>query len=176
VLLAASTPGYSESPMTYVSNAMLEGEYVCRTIDFDFTCPECKEAQKDDPRIVCKCRAHLRPHIYNKRAIDISRVIFEDKDAFEKEIMGSQTTGLVPLNDPEKVRMIMESKYFSLNYENNQPPRVYISIDPNGGSLQKEKDTNSDYAFMGFINVNGKIWVNYIYICIFILFVLWWSF
>lgn len=151
--------------MTNVSNAKIDGVLICRTIDFDFTCPECKEAQKDDPTIVCDDRNHLRPHIYNKRSIRIAKELFDDPQAYAREMMGSQITGLLPLNDPVKVDLIMKSAPFALNYDDHKPQFVFVSLDPNGASIQKEKDTTSDYAFVTTFMEGGKFWVSFFFNC-----------
>lgn len=132
--------------MTQVVEAKLDDKEVCRTVNFEFTCDECKEEQKTNPTKFCEHLMYMRPHIYNMHAIRVANAIFgEDSDAFRREMMGTQAMGMRPLNDPVKVDLIVNGKKFT---PENQPHYIFVACDPNGASRPSEIDNTSDYAIL----------------------------
>lgn len=165
IIICVSTPGYRDTPMNTVRIAKLNGKYVCTFLDFDYTCQDCKAATKTNPEIICKCRDHMRPLIHNDYALQVSKLLFSNKEAYAKEMLGTVHDNVRPLIDPEDIKVMTET-VFDGDYDISEPKYVMVTCDPCGASVQKKNDNTSDYAIVTTFLSGTKIWVRkYIYCC-----------
>ena len=147
VLICASTPPKGISAMDDVIAAQLDGNPVCKTVDFDFNCPACKEEQITNPDKFCEHNMHFRSHIFNPHALAVARACFGDHvDAFNREMMGSGLgTGGTFMNT-ENMQLMRDVRHVD-----TKPPRfLWFSIDPSGSSSATSTSAanNSYYAMV----------------------------
>jgi hypothetical protein len=133
------------------------GEYVCTQVDFDFTCPTCKEVQVKNKTYMCPHRWHWRPPVQSDDSVMISRALFGgNQEAFNREIMGTSVISSNLFIEPEHV---MRLRNKSLVTRDTPPHFVYVSMDPSGATKKYIDGHTSDYAITTAYFKEGQVTV-----------------
>lgn len=162
VLIAVSTPGYTDNTILRISRLTDDiGKLICCTVDYSFICPDCIEAMREDPRVKCFCRGYMMLPHQDQSSMKTAEIAMgnEDRDAYMREIKGVSVNGECKLLDTEKVKLMFSDKRrFVYSQSDTTPEYVYVSCDPNGASKPTSNtDRNSNFAIVSFFFYNGKI-------------------
>lgn len=147
-VIMASTPANGVSGIQDILDGTLEGtgETICDCVDYDFTCPICKEIFLVDETWMCPHRIFWRPPIQSFESVLISRAMYgRSIDAFNKEIMGTASMisdSFIPSDCIDSFRKL--------------PPfipqttirQVWCSADPSGQTVNYVDGHTSDYAIV----------------------------
>lgn len=147
-VIMASTPATGVSGIQDILDGTLEktGEPICEWVDFDFTCPICKEIIVVDETWMCPHRIFWRPPIQSIESVLISRAMYGGAvDAFNREIMGSAsmvTDSFIPSDYIDAFRKLPPY------VPNGVIRQVWCSADPSGQTVNFVDGHTSDYAMV----------------------------
>jgi hypothetical protein len=159
-VIFTSTPGYGRGMMTQLSTTVDDGEFICDSVNYDFTCEDCTVLRKEFRHTVCDCNEYKRPHIYNMKAIRRAMAAFgDDIDSAQRELFGTDISGAEPLNNPANVDAMMSNNAYETS---KRPQFVFVAMDPNGASKPGRDVGNSLFAVVIFFVEDFK-WVVRLY-------------